>query len=198
MLALFDVQAWRQPTQAIHQPLGRRDCIGFGWAATHCFAATLAGQPLGTGHDRGGVGNEQFLGPLNDGSNGALFGVASPVREPLTTEDRFGSFAFGFALGGHAVNARTAIVVDRHVRVDGLIAEPAPPAIGFPNIVKPSHRVSSLSRHLSLSIHPIWCGSLTFFSALHADQIVACSESRRLIGSRLNFEVIVPITDERS
>ena len=35
-------------------------------------------------------------------------------------------------------------------------------------------------------------------SALHADQMVACSESRRSSGSRLNFAVIVPITDARS
>ena len=35
-------------------------------------------------------------------------------------------------------------------------------------------------------------------SALHADQTVACSESRRFTGSRSNFAVMVPITDERS
>ena len=78
----FDFKAWRQPTQAIYHPLGSGDCIGFGRASTHCFAATLAGQPLGTGHDRGGVGDKQLLGPLNDRSNGALFGVAS-VAVPI-------------------------------------------------------------------------------------------------------------------
>ncbi len=46
------MKAWSQSTQAIHQPLG-------------------------SGHDRGGVGDKQLLGPLNDWGNGALFGVAS-------------------------------------------------------------------------------------------------------------------------
>jgi len=142
----FHVKVWSQSTHAIHQPLSSGDCIGFGRASTHCFAAALSGQPLGTGNDDSRICNKQVRWPLNHGSNGALFGIASSVSEPLTTKHRLWPFAFGFVSATHAVNARTAIIVDRHFRVDRFIAQPAPPPVSFPNFVKPTHLASSILR----------------------------------------------------
>lgn len=142
----FHVKVWSQATHAIHQPLSSGDCIGFGRASTHCFAAALSGQPFGTGNDDSRICNKQVRWPLNHGSNGALFGIASSVSEPLTTKHRFRPFALGFVSATHAVNARTAIIVDRHFRVDRFIAQPAPPPVSFPNFVKPTHLASSIRR----------------------------------------------------
>lgn len=148
-------KAWSQSTQTIDQPITSGDRIGLSRASTHCFAAAFSGQPLGAGDDHSGVGDKQVLGPRHDGSNGALLGIASSVSEALGTENRCRTFVFAFISAGHAVNARTAFVVDRHVRVDCFIAQPASPALGFPKIVKPTHLASSLRpfscRYLSFS-----------------------------------------------
>src|SRR6478736_1302035 len=136
-----------EPGDAVDEP--RRGGIGVGAVGTagDDLASTLALQPVDHRDDHGGVGDEQVVRPRNHRFDGALARVARPVGEALLP----GSFSLalagplrlGLAFGGAAVDARAARIVDRHRRIDRLVAQPAPPAVDLTDLVEPHDRTVS-------------------------------------------------------
>src|SRR5450755_2679048 len=113
-------------------------CAG---AAADDLPSTRAFQPVDRGQQHRRIGDEKPVRPTDHRGHGALLGVACPVREP-----------FGAALapgrlrrGEVAVDAGTAGVVHRPVRVDRLVADPATPAVTGAHVIESTHRSTLLA-----------------------------------------------------
>src|SRR5690606_35401481 len=100
-------------------------------------ATTLARELLDDADDGRRVDDEQPVGPRHHGFDGTFLGVAGAVRESLDS-----ALALTTLLGGvDAVDTGTARVVDRHVGVHGLVAQPATPRLAFADFSKGAHGV---------------------------------------------------------
>ncbi|MBT0773414.1 SDR family NAD(P)-dependent oxidoreductase [Kineosporia sp. J2-2] len=126
-----------EPGEPVLQPVGGGPGVGLVGAAGHDLAAALAEQPLGDGDQRGGLDDHRAGRPRHHRRHRALLRVAGPVRQPF----RPGVVGahLGPGLVGAGVDAGTAVVVHRGVRIDRFVTHPATPAVLVPDVLKLAH-----------------------------------------------------------
>src|SRR5664279_5758753 len=113
-------------------------------AAADDLPATLAFQPVDRGQQHRRIGDEEPVRPTDHRGHGALLGVACAMCEPFDAAPAPGRLRRGEV----AVDAGTAGVVHRLVRVDRLVAAPATPAVTGAHVIESAHR-STLSANLT-------------------------------------------------
>src|SRR3546814_6209578 len=123
-------------------PLVRAIRVGPGGTARHDLAPSLALEPLHGRQDRRGVDDEEVLGPGDDGRDSTLAGVAGAMGQPLLAVVTAAALGLGLrlALGGAQVDARPAGVVDGHLGIHRLVAQPAAPPVLLADLVAPAPR----------------------------------------------------------
>lgn len=135
--ARFDIcvdgQIGAKAGDAIDQPCRSSLAVLTGGTSSHHLAAAFALQAVDARENWGRVGDEEVGAPRDHRGDRALFGVAPAMGEPLVS--------LALAPGRQAVDARAAWVVDRHLRIDRLVTQPAAPAVRRAHLVETAHRL---------------------------------------------------------
>ena len=137
------LEARFEPGDPVDEPVGSSDGIALVRTVAHDLAPALSLGSIDRRQDHCGVRDQEIVGPLDDGLRAPLARVARTVRESFLSGP--GALAppcalrLGLSFGGPAVDARSSRVVDRHVRVDRLVAQPAPPAVLFADLTQTGH-----------------------------------------------------------
>jgi hypothetical protein len=129
----------RQPAEPIDQPISGLIGVSAARAQGYDFASALTSQPLGDTDERSRLGDEQPRRPWHHCLDRASAGVAPAVGQTFS----HAALALG-GFGGHQpIDARPAAIVHRHLRIDRLVAELAPPAVPLSNLVEAAHRAAA-------------------------------------------------------
>lgn len=134
--AVLKIKTRFEARDAVDEPGSGLVRVFVGGAASHRFTAAFGYETLDACQDHPGVNDEKLVRPGDDRFNVALAGVAVAMGE---TFGHGAALLLGLLAGGASIDARTARVVDRDVRVHWLVAQPASPAVCFADLVKGAH-----------------------------------------------------------